>query len=195
MWNERYAESGFAYGTEPNTWLLQNARTWPRGRALDIAGGEGRNGVFLASLGDDVTIVDGSRVGLAKAQELATERGLRVATIETDLAAYEPDENSFDIIVSIWAHLPPVVRRTLHAACVRALKSGGVFLLEAYTPSQVARSTGGPRDPSLCMTLDGLRDELAGLSFTHGQELERTVSEGKYHDGLSSVVQVMAVKP
>lgn len=195
MWNERYAESGFAYGTEPNTWLLQNARTWSRGRALDIAGGEGRNGVFLASLGDDVTIVDGSRVGLAKAQELATERGLRVATIETDLAAYEPEENSFDIIVSIWAHLPPVVRRTLHAACVRALKSGGVFLLEAYTPSQVARSTGGPRDPSLCMTLDALRDELSGLSFTHGQELERTVNEGKYHDGLSSVVQVMAVKP
>ena len=82
-----------------------------------------------------------------------------------------------------------------HTACVRALKSGGVFLLEAYTPSQVARSTGGPRDPSLCMTLDALRDELAGISFTHGQELERTVSEGKYHDGLSSVVQVMAVKP
>jgi SAM-dependent methyltransferase len=195
MWNERYAEDGFAYGTEPNTFLVQYARTVAPGRALDVAGGEGRNGLYLAGLGHRVTIVDGSSVGLAKARALAEERALAIETIEADLAAFEPSENAYDLIVSIWAHVPPIVRRALHARLVHALAPGGVFVLESYTPAQVARSTGGPRDPALCMTLDALRDELAGLTITYGVELDRDVQEGKYHQGMSSVVQVVAQKP
>ncbi len=194
MWNERYAEEGFAYGSEPNDFVAEVTRALSPGRALDLAGGEGRNAVYLAGLGHHVLIVDGSRVGLAKAKQFAAQKSLSIETIEADLAAWSPEPASCDLIVSSWAHVPPAVRRTLHAACVRALRPGGHFVLEAYTPEQITRATGGPRDPSLCMTAAALREELAGLEVHVARELERHVSEGKYHQGMSSVVQFHAQK-
>lgn len=194
MWNERYAEEGFAYGTEPNDFVAEITRTLPAGAALDLAGGEGRNAVYLAELGHRVLLVDSSRVGLAKAQQMAKQKSLSIETLEADLAAWSPEPASCDLIVSSWAHVPPAVRRTLHAACVRALRPGGHFVLEAYTPEQTTRTTGGPRDPSLCMTAAALREELAGLEVRVARELERHVSEGKYHQGLSVVVQFHAQK-
>src|SRR6185436_21113248 len=100
MWNERYASDEFAYGTEPNSFLVQHANllTSP---VLSLAEGEGRNAVFLASLGLDVLGVDGSDVGLAKAQKLAETRGLTIRTEVADLASYEPRENHFGSIISI----------------------------------------------------------------------------------------------
>lgn len=196
MWNERYAEAGFVYGTEPNDFLRAQASRLPTsGRALELCAGEGRNGVWLAQHGLAVTSVDGSSVGLAKAARLASERGVALETIVADLATYDVGQHTWQVIVSVFAHLPPPLRRQVHASCVRALAPGGLFVLEAYTPAQVARGTGGPPDPALCMTLAGLRDELAGLTFEHGEELEREIYEGDHHHGLSSVVQVVARKP
>ncbi len=83
----------------------------------------------------------------------------------------------------------------LHSRVVAALKPGGMFLLEAYTPSQVGRGTGGPSVPEMTMTLDGLQEELAGLDFVHGEELDREVVEGTGHTGVGAVVQVIARKP
>lgn len=196
MWNERYAEPGFAYGTEPNDFLKAQAELLPaQGRALELCAGEGRNGVWLAQRGLQVTSVDGSAVGLAKAEELARQRGTSLRTVVSDLAAYDVAAERWDVIVSISAHLPRLLRQQIHAACVRALVPGGLLVLEAYTPAQVARGTGGPRDPEMCMTLEGLRQELAGLSFLHGVECDREIHEGKWHGGVSSVVQVVARKP
>ncbi len=194
MWNERYAEEGFAYGTEPNDFVAEVTRALSPGRALDLAGGEGRNAVFLAGLGHRVLLVDAARVGLEKAKQFAAQKSLSIETLEADFAAWSPEPASCDLIVSSWAHVPPQVRRTLHAACVRALRPGGHFVLEAYTPEQTARTTGGPRDPSLCMTAAALREELAGLEVQVARELERHVSEGKYHQGMSAVVQFHARK-
>jgi hypothetical protein len=99
------------------------------------------------------------------------------------------------VIVSIFAHMPPLVRRDLHHRVVVALKPGGMFLLEAYTPQQVGRGTGGPSTPELTMTIDALRVELAGLELLHAEELEREVVEGPGHTGSAAVVQVIARKP
>ena len=193
MWNERYSEQGFAYGTKPNDFLQANINSLTKGKTLCLAEGEGRNAVFLAMHGSDVTAVDLSSVGLEKAQRLADENGVAIKTIVADLSDFEIEENSWDTIVSIWAHVPAIVRRSLHTKVVAGLKPKGTFLLEAYTPKQVEFGTGGPKI-DLTMSLEMLRQELSPLRFEISQEIEREVQEGKYHNGHSAVVQILAVR-
>jgi len=195
IWDQRYSKFDYLYGKAPNDFLVQTARHLPPGPVLCLADGEGRNGVYLAELGYAVTSVDGSAVGLQKARQLAAERGVSLTTEVADLRDYPIVPESWGSIVSIFCHLPPLVRETVHQRCVAGLVSGGVFLLEAYTPAQIPLKTGGPPTASLAMTLDQLQSELAGLEFWHGTELERDIHEGSLHNGRSAVVQVLAVKP
>lgn len=195
MWDERYSEPGFAYGEAPNTFLAAVVERLPRGRALCLAEGEGRNAVFLAERGFEVTAIDQSAVGLAKAERLAQSRGVSIETEVADLATYSVGPGAWNVIVSIFAHTPPAIRKRVHAQVPGGLRPGGMFVLEAYRPEQVGRGTGGPPVPELTMKLDELKVELAGLEFTHGESLEREVHEGKYHNGLSAVVQLVGRKP
>lgn len=195
MWDEKYSADDYVYGTEPNRFLEEHAAELPPGEVLSLAEGEGRNAVYLAGLGFRVTAVDHSRVGLAKAQRLAAEKGVEIETICADLADFELGEARWDGIVSIFGHLPPEVRRTVYARLPAALKPGGILLLEAYTPDQMGRGTGGPRSVDLLVTAEMLREELLGLEFLHLQELEREVIEGRGHTGLAAVVQLIARKP
>lgn len=192
-WDERYAAEEYAYGREPNEFLRVEAHRIPNGRVLCLAEGEGRNAVFLAGLGHEVTVVDFSRQGLRKAENLARQRGVKLNLIHSDLASYEP-EDGFAGIVSIFAHVPESVRRRIHTWVPQALTTGGIFLLEAYTPRQPAFGTGGPRDPARLMTLEGLRSELSPLRLILGREVEREISEGTYHTGIGATVQVIAVR-
>ncbi|MEZ4364511.1 MAG: class I SAM-dependent methyltransferase [Kofleriaceae bacterium] len=193
MWDERYGEAGFAYGDAPNDFLAaQAARLPPGGAILSLAEGEGRNAVYLAGLGLRVTGVDASSVGLAKARELAAARGVTIETVVSDLADFDLGVDRWDGIVSIWCHTPAPLRARLHRAAVAALRPGGVFILEAYTPKQLEYKTGGPRTAELLMSLGALREELAGLELLHAEETVREVHEGRYHDGMSAVVQVVA---
>lgn len=191
MWNERYSQPGFAYGTEPNEFLAEVAAGIPAGPVLSLGEGEGRNAAFLAGLGHQVVAVDQSSVGLGKARRLASERSLVVDTVCADLGEFAIEPASWAGIVSIFCHLPRRIRAPLYAAAVRGLRPGGVFVLEAYTPDQLGRGTGGPGDPDLLVTLAEMAGELAGLELIHGRELEREVREGSYHTGVASVVQVI----
>jgi SAM-dependent methyltransferase len=195
MWDERYSQPGYAYGTEPNEFLVAAAGQIPVGPVLSLGEGEGRNAAFLASLGHRVVAVDQSEVGLAKAVRLAADRGLTVETIRADLAGYSIEPGAWAGIVSIFCHLPRRVRVALHAAVVRGLRPGGIFVLEAYTPKQIGRGTGGPQDPDMMVSLAGLVEELAGLEFVHALELDREVREGAYHTGVASVIQVIGLRP
>lgn len=197
MWDERYAAAGFAYGTEPNTFLAEHAAQdfRPGGEILSLGEGEGRNAVFLARLGFRVTGVDGSAVGLAKARALAEERGVGIETVVADLASFDLGVERWDAIVSIWCHTPSALRQRLHRSVVRALRPGGVFLLEAYTPAQLELRTGGPPSVDMLMSLADVRRELAGLELVVGEEKRREVHEGAYHEGTSAVLQVIARKP
>jgi hypothetical protein len=195
MWNERYDTTDYVYGTAPNDFLAANASRIPHGRVLSLADGEGRNGVFLATLGFDVTSLDSSPVGLAKAQRLAAARGVRITTVVADLADYVMEPGAWEGIVSVFSHLPPPLRRRVHAQVVGGLVPGGLFVLEAYSVHQLGRGTGGPSSAELLPTLAALRDELTGLELLHGAEMERDIHEGTLHNGLSSVVQVIARKP
>ncbi|MBI3568703.1 MAG: class I SAM-dependent methyltransferase [Gemmatimonadetes bacterium] len=195
MWDARYGEPGYAYGTEPNDWLAAQVNEIPAGRVLSLADGEGRNGVFLATRGYDVTSVDSSPVGLAKAERLAASRNVRITTVVADLAQFEIAAGAWQGIVSIFVHLPRDLRRAVYTAAVQGLAPGGVFILEAYRPEQLRHGTGGPRSAALLPTLAELRAELDGLEFLHAAEVERSLHEGTHHDGLSAVVQIAARKP
>jgi hypothetical protein len=195
MWDERYAEPGFAYGDEPNDFLRAMAPRLPVGRTLCLAEGQGRNAVFLAGLGHKVTMVDWSVRGLERATMLAATRGVQVTTVQADLADYVIAPATWQCIVAIFAHFPPALRAAIHCAAANGLVPGGMFVLEAYTPDQPALGTGGPRDPDMLMTTDGLRGECRGLLFEYLAEQRRPVVEGPYHTGEAAVVQMLAVKP
>lgn len=193
FWDNRYAGTeGYVFGTEPNLFLAEVAPRIPVGPVLCLGEGEGRNAVHLAKRGHAVTAIDQSEIGLTKARQLAQSRGVTVTTQVADLANFEIAPGRWAGIVSIFCHLPPELRRTVYAAAVRGLAPGGVFILEAYTPAQLAFGTGGPKDVALLPTLAALREELAGLDFLVACELERDVIEGPAHSGRSAVVQVLA---
>lgn len=194
QWDERYSEPGYAYGTEPNDYLVEMAGLLPPGKLLSVAEGEGRNAAYLAQLGHDVTAVDSSHVGMQKAEELAQSRKLAIQTIVADLNEYQPGIEQWDAIVSIFCHLPVAQRSVLHQKLVAALKPGGIMLLEAYTPRQLQFGTGGPGSADLMMTLEALQIELAGLQLEIAQEIDREVNEGQYHHGQAAVVQIFARK-
>lgn len=195
MWDERYSSEEYVYGKDPNEFLANTADKIPKGKVLCIAEGEGRNAVFLAERGYDVVAVDSSAVGLEKARKLAQERGVSIETMVCDLADFEIQPESWDGIVSIFAHVPQQVRKQLHRKIVNGLRSGGTLILEAYRPDQLKYKTGGPPTAEFMMTLPDLEQELKGLDFEYGVELDRDVVEGKFHTGKGAVVQIIGVKP
>ncbi|MFT7879783.1 MAG: class I SAM-dependent methyltransferase [Sulfurimonas sp.] len=198
MWNQRYDQDAFVYGTNPNDFLEENYHTIPKGgKVLCLAEGEGRNAVFLAMQGYRVTAVDQSKVGLQKAKAFAEKNGVEIETIVSDLEHFDLGENVWDGIVSIFAHVPPSIRTKLHKVAQSALKKGGVILLEGFTPRQPQMSGMGGPPPSqkeLFMSLASLKEELYGLEFVVAQETERELSEGDHHEGLCSVVQIIGRK-
>jgi hypothetical protein len=120
---------------------------------------------------------------------------VELETVHADLARWTPRTEAWDAVVCVFLHLPVDLRRRVHADAAAALAPGGVLILEAYTPGQIGRGTGGPPDPALMMTLDDVRAELTGLRLEVGREVEREVREGTKHTGRAAVVQVVAVKP
>ena len=195
MWEERYSQHAYAYGKDPNDFVVEVAVRIPAGgRVLCIAEGEGRNAVYLASRGHEVHTIDGSAAGVRKTQRLAAERGVTVHARHRDLADADLGRD-WQAIVAIFAHLPQPLRAEVHQRCVAALAPGGVMLLEAYTPRQLARKTGGPPVLGMLMEPADLRQELAGLTFERLEEKERDVTEGRFHHGVAAVVQVIGVKP
>ncbi|MDH5471802.1 MAG: class I SAM-dependent methyltransferase [Gammaproteobacteria bacterium] len=194
MWEERYGAEEYAYGKQPNDFLVECIDKIPKGKVLCIADGEGRNAVYLAEHGCDVTSVDASTAGMRKAEQLARERNVTIKTIVEDLADFEIQSSSWDAIISIFCHLPPDLRKKVHKNIITGLRPEGVLILEAYTPEQIELGTGGPKDVDLTMTLESLKTELYGLNFSHATEKKRDVIEGIYHTGCGAVVQLVAVK-
>lgn len=194
FWNDRYSAEGYLYGTAPNEFIAEIADRIPAGPVLCLAEGEGRNAVFLAGRGHDVTAVDQSTAGLAKARQLAAKHGRSLHTIAADLSTFRIEPNAWAGIITTFGHLPSTLRREVYTAAVRGLIGGGVFALEAYTPAQLRFKTGGPSDVDLLMTAEALRGDLAGLEFEILRELERDVTEGPTHTGRGAVVQVLARK-
>ncbi len=194
MWEKRYDVDHFVFGIEPNDFLRDNVSMIPIGDVLCLAEGEGRNAVFLAGTGRRVSSVDLTEIGVTKTLRLAAERGVEVDARIGDLSKYDLGRERWNGVVSIFAHMPPTIRADLNHRVVEALRPDGIFLLEAYTPDQIGRGTGGPQSVELTMTLTALEEELWPLEFLHAVETERVVTEGPGHSGIAAVVQVIARK-
>ena len=191
FWDQRFSESGFKYGTEPNAFLRMEAgRLSAASRVLVPGDGEGRNGVWLAGQGHAVTSVDNSSVGLQKAQTLAAEKGVTLTTTLVDLADWSPAPASVDAVVLIYVHLPGSFRLRAHRALAAGLKPGGWLILEAFHPLQLQHASGGPKDVDMLYTPEQLTEELAGLlQPAQAWQGETNLSEGPGHQGLAHVTR------
>ncbi len=191
FWDQRYGGDDYAYGVEPNDFLRAEAHRIPNGPVLCLAEGEGRNAVFLAGLGHQVTAIDLSVEGLRKAEQLARRAGVTLELIHADLATFALGLDRWSGIVEIFMHLPPAVRRRVHAQIPLALRAGGCLVLESYRPEQLALGTGGPKDVALLPTLADLRDELRPLELVVARDVDREIHEGRFHAGPSATIQIV----
>lgn len=194
-WDDRYSEEGYAFGIEPNDFLVDSASVLAKGDTLVLGDGEGRNGVYLATLGHRVVTIDLSSVGVAKANQLAAQRGTSIDARVADLADFDMGTERWDNIVSIFCHVPTELRRRVHAGIKRALRPGGRFLLESYNAANIGRGVGGPQSTDLTVELAELESDFAGWKLEVHRAVDRQISEGKYHEGRSSTVQLLAVRP
>lgn len=195
-WNERFAAPGYLFGTAPNRFLQsQRALLKSGARALAVADGEGRNGVWLARQGLKVTGVDFSAVALAKAQKLAKEHGVAIETIEADLATWPWPHAAYDVVVGIFIQFaPPPLRAKFFDGMKKALVPGGLLLLEGYRPKQLEYKTGGPPDAENMYTQDLLKSAFADMDILHLREYDAEIEEGAGHKGMSALVDLVARK-
>jgi SAM-dependent methyltransferase len=191
MWNERYGKTEYAYGTKPNDFLVSVVSRIPQGKILCLGEGEGRNAVYLASLGYSVVAVDQSEVGLAKAQKLAAQQQVTIKTVVADLAEFVIEPKAWQGVVSIFCHLPSALWEQVHTRAITGLTPGGMLVLEAYTPRQLDFKTGGPPNTDWLVSLEKVKSKLTGLDFEIASQIEREVIEGIYHTGMAAVVQVL----
>jgi cyclopropane fatty-acyl-phospholipid synthase-like methyltransferase len=195
FWESRYAEDGFAYGTDPNTYLASFAATFQKGnRVLVIGDGEGRNGVWLAQQGCEVVSIDQSQVGLDKAQILAAEKNVKIETICADLSSWDWPESEYDAVVIIYVHFPPDIREQLHHKVVAALKTGGQLIMESFTPEQLNYESGGPPVLEMLYTAEMMQNDFKSLEIQQLEECITELNEGKYHCGKGAVVRLLAKK-
>jgi SAM-dependent methyltransferase len=174
-WDERYGTEELIWKAEPNRFLVEELDALPPGRALDVACGEGRNAVWLASKGWRVTGADFSRAGLAKAQRLATDRGVEVTWVEADVVEWRPPTASFDLVVVMYLHLPAEQRRRALAHAAAALAPGGVLLVVGHDTSNLLQGTGGPQDPAVLFGPEEIVEDLSGLQIERAEQVKRTV--------------------
>jgi SAM-dependent methyltransferase len=197
MWDKRYSVTEFAYGTEPNDFLKDIVPSLgvSSGKCLLLADGEGRNGVYMAQQGFDVVSVDYSKEGMEKAKKLAAEKSVSLEAVVADLGEYDLGTAQWDCIVGISCHFPPSIRSRVLGAISGALKPGGYFVLECYTPAQLEYKTGGPPIPALMYSKAVLSEALGNkLEVLKNEELVRDVVGGQYHTGKAAVVQFIGRK-
>ena len=192
MWDERFSEPEPVYGDAPNAFLAEQASRFQRGMKLLVpADGYGRNGIWLAKQGFRVHTVDLSPVGVERARKAALAAAVTITIELADLATWTWPLDEFDGIASIFLHLPPDVRSKVHASMLRALKPGGVVILEAFTPAQLQHTSGGPKQVELLYTADMLRQDFASGEVLELEEEEVHINEGRMHSGPAAVVRAV----
>ena len=199
MWSTRYRNAGedYVFGTTPNRFLAaQSALLASGSNALSVADGEGRNAVWLAEQGLQVTATEISPVALEKARKLAAGRHVEVDFVLADAVAWDYPEAAFDFVVGIFIqYADPVQRARIFAGMARAQRPGGHLIVQGYTPKQLEYRTGGPSALENLYTADMLRTSFTGLEIMHLQEYEDVLDEGLGHKGQSALVGLVARKP
>ena len=174
-WDLQYAGHNLIWSAEPNQFFAAEVAGLPPGRAIDLACGEGRNAIWLAANGWDVTAVDFSQAGLDKAQSIAAARGVAVTWVLADLLEYGPSPASFDLVAVIYLHLPAPARRLVLGRAADAVAAGGTLLVVAHDKTNLRDGWGGPQDPAVLYGPDDLTADLTGLDITRAERVTRDV--------------------
>jgi SAM-dependent methyltransferase len=196
-WEGRYDIDGFLFGEDPNYFLKACETLLPAsGKALAVADGEGRNGVWLAERGLEVTSIDFSPTAQAKARELAAKRGVEMEIIETDVHTWDYPDAAFDVVAEIFTQFSsPEQRAQKWAGMIKALKTGGLLIIQGYTPKQLEYGTGGPKKEENLYTPALLAETFGGFDNLVIEEEELEFYEGQAHGGMSAVIKLTGNKP
>ncbi|HUH06448.1 MAG TPA: class I SAM-dependent methyltransferase [Egibacteraceae bacterium] len=189
-WDRRYLQAELVWSAEPNRLFAEETADLPAGRALDLACGEGRNAVWLACRGWDVTGVDFSQVALGKAQRLAEAKGAQVRWIRSDLLDYRPDPLTFDLVAVLYLHVPARQRREALARAADALAPGGTIIVIGHDLENLTRGHGGPSDPSILLTPESVAADLTALEIVRAATVvRRGEEEGRPWEALDTFVR------
>lgn len=187
-WDRRYDTSALVWTGEPNRFLAAEAADLPPGRALDLGCGEGRNAIWLAGRGWEVTAVNFSGVALDKARRIADAAGARVEWVQADLTAYAPAPESADLVAVVYVHLPPQESARMLAGAATALAPGGTLLVIGHDLLNLSEGVGGPREPSVLMTPESVTAGLPGLVIEKAQRVRRRM-EGSDREAVNTLVR------
>lgn len=199
QWDQRYSEEAFAYGKEPNDFFREQIQLLTPGSILMPADGEGRNGVYAATLGWEVTAVDLSVEGRAKALRLADEMGVGIEYLVGDLERFGFQKESYDAIGLIYAHFLANKKSIIHRKLSSYLKPGGTVIFEAFSKTHLEYvkknpKVGGPRDIDMLFSKEELAADFSNYDIKTLEELEVVNEEGQYHSGASSVIRFVGTK-
>jgi 2-polyprenyl-3-methyl-5-hydroxy-6-metoxy-1,4-benzoquinol methylase len=175
-WDQRYSGRELVWGAGPNRFVVQEAAELPRGRAIDLGAGEGRNAIWLAERGWRVTAVDFSAAGLARAERLAAERGVTVDWLQADLATWRPEPGGYDLVLIAYLHLPATVLSGVFRAAAEAVAPGGTLLVVGHDRDNIDRGYGGPQDPDRLYTAALVTAEAGGLDVCWSGQVGRPVT-------------------
>ena len=196
-WENRYRVPDYIFGEEPNYFLKSCKSLLPKsGRALAVADGEARNGVWLAEQGLEVVSIDFSPAAQQKASALAKKRGVQITLQNADVHTSPYPEAAFDVVCEIFTQFSsPGERAQKWAGMKRALKPGGLLILQGYTPKQLEYGTGGPKELENLYTHKLLEENFGDLKNLKMTEAELELHEGTSHGGMSAVIGLIGTKP
>lgn len=177
-WNRRYAAADLVWSAEPNRFVAAALDGLPPGRALDLASGEGRNALWLAGKGWQVTAIDYAQVAVDKGRERARREGLEVDWTVGDVLAYRPPAEGFDLVLIAYLQLPPDQMAQVWALASRAVAPGGTLFAIGHDRTNLTQGTGGPQDPDLLWTPEELTRALVadGLTVDRAERVRREVA-------------------
>ncbi len=194
MWDIRYADKEFVYGTKPNEFFKTELLKLQSGKLLLPAEGEGRNAAFAALKGWDVKAFDQSKQGKIKASQLANDNNVTIDYIVTSIEEFQAPQDSFDCIALIYVHLPSEARKKMHQKILTFLKPGGKLILEGFSKDQLNFSTGGPKNETMLFSESMLRDDFKDLKHLTISQIKTVLDEGVLHDGKASVIRLVGEK-
>lgn len=192
MWDKRYSQEEYVYGKEPNFFFKEHLLNYKPGKILLPAEGEGRNAVFAALSGWEVTAFDNSRVGQEKAMKLANELNVKVSYKIASYGDVNFEEETFDMIAFVYAHT--FNREQVHHKMLSYLKPGGIIILEGFSKEQINNNTGGPGNIDMLYSNDEIQSDFKTLSEKKVWMEEINLDESPFHSGVASVIRLIGAK-
>lgn len=196
LWDQRYAAEAYVYGREPNDWFVEKLKILKPGKLLLPAEGEGRNAVWAALQGWQVTAFDQSFEAKSKALKLAEEKGANTGIdyLVKDLRCFRCEENYFDVLALIYVHMPSDFRSKVHTELLKMVRPGGCVILEAFSKDQITNSSGGPQNLDLLYDANEIKEDFKALKLLEFHNIKIHLEEGELHHGIANVIRLFGRK-